>query len=157
MNTGLSYNEEKDFENMAQQDVHALDQEEQRIAELMKPRVKIIAPWPHAGPFKVGDILMQFHPEVDIWRTCVNGIWSKSTIHDVSKYPHLFKRLEWWEDRKPEEMPEYVKDKYNQVHKVTSVERIGANLEKGFYAHWKNVQPATLAEYQQYINSKQQP
>lgn len=139
--------------------------EDQRIAELLKPRYKVIADYP-GSPFWVGSILIfipRFMHRVDgnIESTTYSDVFRRGNhfilADEIKEYPHLFNPLEWYEDRKPEEMPGYVKDKFNQVHKVTSVERIGANLEKGFYAHWKNVQPATLAEYTQYINSKQQP
>lgn len=74
--------------------------------ELLKPRIKIIAPWPQnpINPFHVGDILLK------------NGIHftrisNPKSIHEkeIDIYPHLFRKLDWWEERKLEDMPEYVK------------------------------------------------
>ena len=62
------------------------------IQELLKPRYKVIADYPDSV-FIVGEILR--NPTYE------------------SKYPHLFKKLEWWEDRKPEEMPKYLKHTYD--------------------------------------------
>lgn len=58
--------------------------------ELIAPRWKQVFSWPYMGEnYKVGKI----HQE--------DGI--------VTKYPHLFQKLEWYEDRKPEDMPQYIK------------------------------------------------
>lgn len=63
--------------------------------ELLKVRYKVVADYPHSQ-FKIGDILsVEF-----------TGILSPKPI---GNYPHLFKKLEWWEDRTDDEMPEYVK------------------------------------------------
>ena len=85
--------------------------------ELLKPRYKIIA----AIPFK---------EEEDFWRVgeILDRNWGwhgddeDGFKYHISDYPHLFKKLEWWEERKVEEMPEYVKliigNKTAFVHKV---------------------------------------
>ena len=66
---------------------------------LLAPRYKVIAEWPDMSEdFEIGKIL--------------NGQAVYATEHckvRMSAFPHLFKKLEWWEERKVEEMPEYVK------------------------------------------------
>lgn len=134
--------------------------EEENIAKLLRPRIKVIAPMPF-GKFEVGDILIQMmvrhHPKEDselMWRR-VSGIkhWGGQSvgipmIKNPDHYPHLFKRLEWWEDRKPEEMPEYVKWKYmDQVFKITELTKNGNHL-------LSTVLPATSQQYLEYINKK---
>lgn len=83
---------------------------EKGIEELLKPRYKVIADYPgRRETMPIGHIL--------ILESFNNGrYWHEFTevepIHideGFAKYPHLFKRLEWWEERKPEEMPQYVK------------------------------------------------
>lgn len=60
--------------------------------ELLKPRYKCIADWPFMPRhIKVGELVAEVF------------------IIKAAKYPHLFKKLEWWEERKPEDMPEYLK------------------------------------------------
>lgn len=75
------------------------------------------------------------------------------------KYPHLFRKLEWWEERKIEDMPAYLKFKsdYNGNDVVYPVKWAWGN--KGFWimiVEDKNIQmesylkdkfPATLTEY----------
>ena len=70
------------------------------VAELLKPRFKVIADYPESK-FKVGEIIQltwndPFPDKYGGYETFYN------------KYPHLFKKLEWWEDRKESEMPQYV-------------------------------------------------
>lgn len=60
--------------------------------ELMKVRYKVIADYPGMDDFyKIGEIIQPRYP-----------------IH-YGSYPHIFKKLEWWEERKESDMPQYVK------------------------------------------------
>lgn len=115
--------------------------------ELLEPRYKVIADYPEC-PFEEGDIL-------------VNPTYEP-------QYPHLFQKLEWWEDRKPEEMPQYVKiqdddDNFLPVQWgcVMKVEKWsngfcyvedGQCLDNTDFAY----KPATEAEYQSYLNQLNQ-
>lgn len=66
--------------------------------DLLAPRYKVIADWPSLDEIVIGDII-----EGDIFE-------SESLFNTpMNDYPHLFKKLEWWQERKPEEMPEYIK------------------------------------------------
>lgn len=62
--------------------------------DLLAPRYKVIAPWPSLGD----DVEVGF-----IYEKCTEYM-----CKHMDRYPHLFRKLEWWEERKPEEMPEYV-------------------------------------------------
>lgn len=128
--------------------------------ELMKPRYKVIAGYPNS-PYEMGLLIT-----TDEW------LWVNSNLRladkDVDKYPHLFKKLEWWEERSVEDMPEYVKKDNSQVYKVkewddSSVVWVFVNtkIHTGFikectetviYPHYF---PATKEEYEQFIVSKQ--
>ena len=61
---------------------------------LMEPRVKLIAGWPGCQ-WNIGTVF----PENFIGKD----------KDQVDLYLHLFKRLEWWEERKPEDMPQYLR------------------------------------------------
>jgi hypothetical protein len=111
--------------------------------ELLKPRYKVIADYP-GNPHKVNEIL-----EVD------------SMFEDDNKtfpqYPHLFCKLEWWEERKSEDMPEYMKDADNEIVKVLKWSEHQMELSNG--EMWMIVpnimcfyEPATKEEYE---NQKQ--
>lgn len=152
--------------------------EEQRMAELMKPRYKVIADYPDS-PFWVGSILIfipRFMHRVDgnIESTTYSDVFRRGNhfilADEIKEYPHLFKRLEWWEDRKPGEMPEYVKDERGQFFKIMEWDGsrvpyiyVDTKVHTGFNESctesvlYLPYYPATFAEYQQYINSKQQP
>ena len=87
--------------------------------DLMKRRVKLLNGYPRC-PYKVGEIFIQtYHPDGETW------YWKCSLFSDndmvqgwPEKFPHLFKELAWWEERKPEEMPEYVEDSNGVISKV---------------------------------------
>lgn len=120
--------------------------------ELLKPRYKQINDWPFMGhKYKIGKIFT-FENEVD------TGI--------ISKYPHLFRKLEWWEDREKKDMPKYVKEEDGQVFKVKEWDGTGSpyvfvdtNIHKGFregckYTPAYGVLPSTLSEYQSFLKQQ---
>ena len=84
--------------------------------ELLKPRYKVIA-IDTTESFQVGEILN--HPSE--WH---DFIWvgpSGKIIFYPEKYPHLFKKLEWWEELKPEDLPQYVQVISAEIAKDTGV------------------------------------
>lgn len=106
--------------------------------ELLRPRYKVIALFP-GSKRKIGEVI--HFQDLPGWPT-------KEYYED---YPHLFKKLAWWEDRKPEDMPEYVKSNDNRairpMSELTSVGFRICCIEK-----WL---PATEQEYLEYINQKE--
>lgn len=70
------------------------------IHELLIPRYKVIADWPNSI-YKIGSILIGKD----------NGLYYNGVNHanfiNPENYPHLFRKLEWWEERTPEEMPQF--------------------------------------------------
>lgn len=68
--------------------------------ELLRPRYKVIADYPSTF-WSIGDII---DPE---------------ELHtQFEKYPHLFQKLEWWQERGIDDMPEYVKF-FNNVYRIS--------------------------------------
>lgn len=81
--------------------------------ELMKPRFEIIADYPY-NPHKIGSFI-----ESPAWFSSIHQTTTKHTdefgdnanqenycmVSDFEKYPHLFRKLNWWENRKIEDMP----------------------------------------------------
>lgn len=106
--------------------------------ELLRPRVKVIAPYPKM-PYKLGAIL-----EID----------EQHSNKYFDDYPHLFRRLEWWEERDASDMPEYVKQKNNDF--FTKVDKYFYDcFRSGDDKYWiRYYLPATEEEYLQYIKSK---
>lgn len=134
--------------------------------ELLKPRYKVIADYPDSI-FVVGKV-------IELTIDNVNKVWSYhhfteqcSELWDAEyfdEYPHLFKKLSWWEDRKPEDRPVYVKciKTPDQLHFPGMVNKISWKSgqfgfdENGSHIHlYTNCyEPATLEEYNVYINNK---
>lgn len=91
------------------------------IESLMQPRYKVIADYP-ACFYQVGRILIPKTKDVNLdaynYYDCVEAP-SSITVYKPGRYPHLFKKLEWYEEREIADMPEYLKFKNNgKVKKV---------------------------------------
>lgn len=120
--------------------------------DLLKPRYKVMADWPFNNSYNVGDIiLMQLRSDGNYWNGN-NDLYLRED--QLRLYPHLFKKLEWWEDRKPEEMPKFLKDKENErlVYKVYGWLQNNGMFNFGpknnEITHTEYFIPATLEEYQ---------
>jgi hypothetical protein len=116
------------------------------IEDLLKPRYKVIADYPNT-PFKVGEILQRKEGD---WLN--DKGWSKL----YEPYPHLFKKLEWWEDRKLEYMPHFLKGKTRSYEILTweldSEGEIFFTIEDdylGWYPDQDDCIPITEEEYLQ--------
>lgn len=130
----------------------------EREINLMKPRYKVIADWPGAD-YLPGDIFTMEPDEDGTMLDKIHFVFE----HTCKKFPHLFKPLSWWEERKPGEMPEYVKN-----NKVVIKILIGRDISESCSA-WmfekspdglrhrlelSYYQPATQNEYLNYLNKK---
>jgi hypothetical protein len=69
--------------------------------QLMQPRYKVIADYPKSI-HPVGTIIDAGWQSEDL----LYCDWDGPRCRD---FPHLFKKLEWWEEREEKDMPEYVK------------------------------------------------
>jgi len=133
--------------------------------ELLKPRYKIIAPWPNMpASLLVGKILTLDKFGSGKW-------WHEWTddepIHideGCKKYSANLKLLEWWEERAVEEMDsvKYVKDIgdveiFNCECTYTGMVYIKSNKGNGDmrYTSLKHFLPATIEEYNAYTGGKQ--
>lgn len=128
------------------------------IDYLLEPRFKLIADFP-GNNRKVGEVI-DFQ-DLPGW----------PTLEYYERYPHLFKKLEWWEDIKPEDVPTYVKTNPENardglVFKVFEVKEFVDGLgiihsdehnEYQIYSQHatplKYFLPATCEEFDQYINN----
>lgn len=114
--------------------------------QLLKPRWKVIADFPDSD-FKVGSI------EDRNWCKYVNGEDATDGIAwNISDFPHLFKELEWWEERAIEDLPDYVKYQ-KKIYKAYWKCEASVRCEKhpsdglGLDADWGSCLPATEEEY----------
>jgi hypothetical protein len=65
--------------------------------ELLKPRIKVTAPYPFM-PCKVGEQLEQVNDSFKYAK--VGNVAHVDSLEFIGQYPHLFKKLEWWEQRR---------------------------------------------------------
>ena len=77
------------------------------IEELIMPRYKVIADYPNNNYYDVGEIInLVVKSNGEYW----NGEASYYlTEKEIQKYPHIFRRLKWFEDRDEDIMPMYIK------------------------------------------------
>ncbi len=73
--------------------------------ELLLPRFEVVAEYPNCL-FEKGTILVQCKREG--WFNNPNTGVFLFKEHNLKRYPHLFKPLNWWEYRKLEDMPKKV-------------------------------------------------
>lgn len=76
--------------------------------ELLKPRYKVIADYPD-NILPVGSIFWDDCESIEIISPSgAYSVQSSYPYRNKDKYPHLFRPLEWYEERKAEDMPQYV-------------------------------------------------
>lgn len=126
------------------------------VEELLKPRYKVIALWPHS--------------EKDGW--VLNRVYDVTGIGELgesqlNKFPHLFKPLQWYHDRTRGEIElvEYVKwvqSKKGIIGKVIEWRQGHLGWEcrvEGYPGAWNpsesNLTPATKEEYETFKTLKQ--
>ena len=126
------------------------------VEKLLKPRFKVIANYPKSF-YKIGEII----------DTGYELIYCDTHGAKFTDYPHLFKKLNWWERREEGDMPKYLKhqmdittenwnydiieswDMKNLVGWLNEKERtccslLSWNPKYGYF-------PATKEEYENYI------
>lgn len=118
--------------------------------ELLKPRYQVIADYP-GRLFRLGQICS--------WEQFTMDSEEDAPIYFFENFTHLFRKLNWWEERKPEELEsvEYVKTLAgNSVRKVQEINTFWDKVmfEGGKVRSLKKWIPATREEYEAFINSK---
>lgn len=76
--------------------------------ELLKPRFEVIADYPMSN-YKVGEIIECKGNRI--------GTFNKDKV----KYPHLFRKMNWWEKRTKEEMPKKLSLKCNEEIEIFEI------------------------------------
>lgn len=124
------------------------------MTDLMTPRYLVIADYPNSN-FNVGDILT-FVSKYNVFKKpdCSSII----NADDIDKYPHLFRKLSWWENREMREMPDYVHNYVSGYFFKVIKWRIEYGMPKAtirgagsIRADWLN--PITKEEYEQYLKT----
>jgi hypothetical protein len=81
-----------------------------KAEDLMNPRFEVISDYPNS-PFSIGDILHKhFYTTSITGMYCYvtnkeNPLQGSSANYEIETYPHIFKKLNWWEHREEKDMP----------------------------------------------------
>ena len=75
--------------------------------QLLKPRYEVIADYPF-NPYQIGDLVQNIANTSVALYAKINDTDHLSSIEYFDKFPHLFRKLNWWENRKAEDMPKQV-------------------------------------------------
>lgn len=123
--------------------------------ELLKPRYKVIEDYPFSC-LPIGYVVDTDMALIDFQSSHTEV----TKMEYLEKFPAIFRRLEWWQDRKPEDMPEHVKCKDDE-NIICKVEKWDLESTSPWFmflqgdVHPYNpvvFLPATEAEYQAFIN-----
>lgn len=129
------------------------------VVELLKPRYKLVTDYPHRQYDM--ETILYVDEEGELFCPIQGYILSiyKILEKDVDKYPQ-FQKLPWWSDRKPDEMPLYLKKIYGGKIVKVDQHQLCTSVSGGYmyspntfildgmtktYAHYL---PATREEYE---------
>lgn len=129
------------------------------IEELLNPRYKVIAPYPNSK-YRMGEIINYTDQS--------GSVTSDTFCQFYDKYPHLFKKLFWYEEGDEKDMPEFVKflgsdiiwkiKKWDYRWFNTPIpekkEENGESFSISHHFHKQKMLPATREEYEKYLQSK---
>ena len=79
--------------------------------ELLNPRFKVIAKYPNS-PLEIGTILHYW--VTNFYQNERDGNYFIIRIENIEDYPHIFRKMNWWENRKIEDMPKKLKSYLNE-------------------------------------------
>lgn len=131
--------------------------------ELLIPRVLVVAGWPK-GNFIPGNILTKHG--VDLYKG-IDRLAEPEIFEDweIEMFPHLFRKLHWWEFRDVSVMPEYIKVnvngirlpykailKANWVIECNEINHHGKDSSSEYWIEPSCFTPATEAEYNEYLS-----
>lgn len=110
-----------------------------KAEELMKSRFEVIADYPLSPYFK-GDVIQFNNGETDHITTISyrdefgEQVDQAQFVPSVTfeKYPHLFRKLNWWEYRQVEDMPNKVVSHCNEDREVFNIVGWDMNQLMGF-------------------------
>lgn len=80
-----------------------------KAKELLIPRFEVIEEYPKCE-FEKNEILSRIlYATNDIYHSNKEASLGGLELLEIEKYPHLFRKLNWWENRKKEDMPKRLK------------------------------------------------
>lgn len=85
------------------------------------PRYKVTGDYPtrEYDGWKIGDVIQLIQPQFDKEYYCYHTGYMLWNPEKFNKYPTLFRKLHWWEDKRKEDLPQYLR--YGTNGKVRKV------------------------------------
>ena len=80
-----------------------------KAKDLLVPRFEVLETYPNSK-FKKGDLLERITNATNDWYNHNKSlIDAEILLEEIEKYPHLFRKLNWWEKRTKDQMPKKLK------------------------------------------------
>lgn len=96
-----------------------------KAKELLKPRYKVIADYPNSE-HEIGEIIV-LNENRQVTKEPFARLLQEPIIFlesDIDKsFPHIFKKLEWWEEREEKDMPSKITHKESVHKEVVNIDR----------------------------------
>jgi len=94
-----------------------------KAKDLLVPRFEVLETYPNSK-FKKGDLLERIPNATNDWYNHNKSlIDAEILLEEIEKYPHLFRKLNWWEKRTKEQMPKKLKSLCNKDAKDFDIEK----------------------------------
>ncbi len=120
---------------------------------LLTPRYKVVADYPDSNQ-PLNSLLIQTST-VPLFENNINGC--KMRFSSIQKYPHIFRKLEWWENLPESNFPKFCKVGLVVVNSDdVCIDECNNRIYVGqdeYLFHKCTLLPATEKEYTDYINS----
>lgn len=117
------------------------DDDTKLIEALLVPRYRVLADYPNSN-YKVGDTIYDNGKTEALNQ---NGTAVFFTNKWLELFPSIFKKLEWWQDRKMEELPKYIKHPTGDIEAIEPF--LVHFLSDSLWSHSSNLLPATTKEF----------
>lgn len=107
-----------------------MTEEEKKVEQLLKPRYIVVADYPNAE-MPVGLVVTNLYGAT--WGDGKEYQFNESELW-FKRFPHLFRKLNWWEHMEESEMPQYVrlKDMLVKIDDVNGFKTAGEFIK--YYA-----------------------
>lgn len=144
--------------------------------QLLELRYKVIAEYPETElpigvilTFDIESVYLRKDGKLfstKIFPFAMGSSYYYRCVLNIGNYPHLFQKLEWWQDRDEKDLPEYIRLNQKMVVKVDTHFANYITLygkpsflaimdEKTKYEYpYDIVKPATKEEYDNYISNQ---